>query len=89
MDTPLPRTDDAIEHLGKVLDDAGAGAAEPSEEAPTGPSGPHDPIANAPRALGVLANNLIYHALDLTAGFWNLPVKESHRERLAFGKRCN
>ena len=84
MDTPLPRTDDAIEHLGKALDDAATGAAEPSEEAPTGPSGPHDPIANAPRALGVLAKNLIYHALDLTAGFWNLPVKESHRERLAF-----
>ena len=32
----------------------------------------------------MLSKNLLYHTLDLTAGFWNLPVKESHRERLAF-----
>ena len=36
-----------------------------------------DAIDSAPRALKMLSKNLLYHTLDLTAGFWNLPVKES------------
>ena len=35
-----------------------------------------DAIDSAPRALKLLSANLIYHTLDLTAGFWNLPVKD-------------
>ena len=66
LDTPLPRTDDAIDHLGHAFDR------------------PSDSIDDAPRAHAKLGGNLLFHTLDLTAGFWNLPVKESHRERLAF-----
>ena len=66
LDTPLPRTDDAIDRLGST-----AGK-------------PYDAIDDAPRALQKLGKNLIYHTLDLTAGFWNLPVRDDHRDRLAF-----
>ena len=60
--------------------------AQPADSTSPGLAGTTgtDAIDAAPRALKMLSKNLLYHTLDLTAGFWNLPVKESHRERLAF-----
>ena len=60
------------------------GTASPGDTPPLAGTTGTDSIDAAPRALKLLSANLIYNTLDLTAGFWNLPVKESHRERLAF-----
>ena len=97
LDTPLPRCDDAIDRLGVASErksfpgDAATpgdppGKLSSSTARPPGLAGTTgtDAIDSAPRALKILSKNLLYHTLDLTAGFWNLPVKESHRERLAF-----
>ena len=96
LDTPLPRCDDAIDRLGVASERKPAPGSAESADAPgklssatarppglAGTTGT-DAIDSAPRALQLLSKNLLYHTLDLTAGFWNLPVKESHRERLAF-----
>ena len=98
LDTPLPRCDDAIDRLGVASErrpetagqrdtrHSGHSTASPEDasRSPLAGTTGTDAIDSAPRALKMLSKNLLYHTLDLTAGFWNLPVKESHRERLAF-----
>ena len=95
LDTPLPRCDDAIDRLGVASErkssPGGTPGAPPGNSSGSTTGSPGlagttgtDAIDAAPRALKILSKNLLYHTLDLTAGFWNLPVKESHRDRLAF-----
>ena len=98
LDTPLPRCDDAIDRLGVAserrpetagqrdarLSGPSTASPEDASRSPLAGTTGTDAIDSAPRALKMLSKNLLYHTLDLTAGFWNLPVKESHRERLAF-----
>ena len=43
-----------------------------------------DAIDQLGKATAALGGSTWFHTLDLTAGFWALPVKESHKERLAF-----
>jgi hypothetical protein len=43
-----------------------------------------DAIDQLGKATAKLGGATWFHTLDLTAGFWTLPIKESHKERLAF-----